>query len=416
MRNASLRKNAFWVKHSQPVMEINLEHINHELKKKNRKEKINRLKRIGEIKFEKIEDVELLINNLDHLITEYDFRKAAMYGEEYFAMDQHKKELMLKLFQNDLLHVTWLKVSDKIIAANAGVVGKGIVHLQGFDTHSPQYSRYSPGIIRFLMLGLKMHSEGLKEFDLTPGGIKKGYKSELATKFYDVYEVIIDDPKRITALRIQKKLKSSVINYIPEDIKEKTKNFIDNLKLKWKLLRIKKILGSNVYQLRSNRMMEPNGENIKWSKIERNFHYSTYSPSDIKWNSLRDLLKYKEIDIIMSKQRFLFEAMKRIEYGHQVFTLTLNDELISCLWFIPEGAKIDFPVIGKSQQNQVFLSLIKDIKTADLNKFLIDGVNSVFYYNPKLDKVFLKYNSQMNDLNKLEWLMPINYSDIIAAN
>jgi hypothetical protein len=118
----------------------------------------------------------------------------------------------------------------------------------------------------------------------------------------------------------------------------------------------------------------------------------------------------------MSKQRFLFEAMKRIEYGHQVFTLTLNDELISCLWFIPEGAKIDFPVIGKSQQNQVFLSLIKDIKTADLNKFLIDGVNSVFYYNPKLDKVFLKYNSQMNDLNKLEWLMPINYSDIIAAN
>jgi CelD/BcsL family acetyltransferase involved in cellulose biosynthesis len=191
LRGQSFLKGiSYWKTCAQPVIAIDPEFLDNELKKKNRKEKINRLKRLGTLTFDKIETIGDFKSCIDELIVQYDFRQGASYGYEFFSIDKMKKDFMIRLFQDGQLHVTRLKLNDEIIASNAGVQGKGVVYLQGFNTHSPTYAKYSPGILLFLMLGIQMSKEGLQEFDLTPGEAE-GYKADLATSQYYAYELII---------------------------------------------------------------------------------------------------------------------------------------------------------------------------------------------------------------------------------
>jgi hypothetical protein len=62
-----------------------------------------------------------------------------------------------------------------------------VVHLQGINSHSPFYSKHSPGILHFLMLGVALAEEGIPVFDLTPGGAD-GYKAILANRQETAYE------------------------------------------------------------------------------------------------------------------------------------------------------------------------------------------------------------------------------------
>ncbi len=164
---------------SHPLMIVNGANLSSELRKKNRKEKINRLSRQGDLLFERIKDYGSFASIFDELALQSDFRKGAMYNKIAFKNDPLRKEFLLSLFEQNAIHATVLKINDKIISSNVSVQSPNQVHLQGINSFDAAYAKHSPGIIHFLMLGKMLADEGVKVFDLTPGA--DPYKDMLAT-------------------------------------------------------------------------------------------------------------------------------------------------------------------------------------------------------------------------------------------
>ena len=113
------------------------------MKKKNRKEKINRLKRIGDLQFVELSKVSEFEMVIDEMILQNDFRKGALYGKMVFQEEFQRREFLLKMFELGHLHVSLLKLDEKVIASNAGFIGEDVIHLQGINSHSPFFSKYS---------------------------------------------------------------------------------------------------------------------------------------------------------------------------------------------------------------------------------------------------------------------------------
>ena len=93
-------------------------------RKKHFKHKMNRLKRAGEVQFETISNIQDFENSLHEMAILYDFRQSALFNKSPFREDPVKKDFLLELFRLQLLHVTVLKVDDKMVAAIAAVGGK----------------------------------------------------------------------------------------------------------------------------------------------------------------------------------------------------------------------------------------------------------------------------------------------------
>lgn len=188
-KDPAWNKRCFVKVSPQPLMVIDDAHLTSELRKKNRREKMNRLKRMGDLHFERITSYSTFASVFDELALQNDFRKGAMYNKVAFKDDPLRKKFLLDLFEQGHLHATVLKIDDKIIASNVGVCGNNWLHLQGINSFAPGYARYSPGIIHFLLLGKMLAEEGVAVFDLTPGA--DAYKDILATDYSEAYTLSI---------------------------------------------------------------------------------------------------------------------------------------------------------------------------------------------------------------------------------
>ncbi len=210
-------------------MVINEEHFTSELKKKNRREKINRLKRLGDLKFERITDFNEFNAIFDDLALQSDFRKGAMYNKVAFKTDPLRKTFLLSLFKQNNIHATVLKINDQIIAANVSIGTSKQLHLQGINSFAASLARHSPGIIQFLMLGKLLAEEGTEVFDLTPGA--DGYKDILATHHSVAYTLSIGNKYHNITNRLQAGLNNSlkkaatVAGIKPDALKKARKSF-----------------------------------------------------------------------------------------------------------------------------------------------------------------------------------------------
>jgi len=397
-----LKEISFWKEYSQPIMEINEIALTQEIKKKNRKEKINRLKRLGDLKFEKIETLEDFSAILNDLIVMYEFRKGAVYGNEFFSQDKNKKDFTLRLFEDGLLHVTVLRVGSEIIGANAGIYGKGVVHLQGISAFSPIYSKYSPGILCFLMLGLQMHKEGFLEFDLTPGGIE-GYKSDLATGFHKTYELVVTSKKERLKLRYVSNFK----DYIKSNLTTNGLQFLktDNLgslkdELKKGFLSLLKE-GPKNFLDKKNSLYEP-FKNLNSFILHRPEAFSKSSESDyVRKNRLDDLLLFSEKESVITKKNFLLDAMRRLEFGHQVYTLVKERKTLACLWYIPKDSKMVHTVQAKSTYPTVFLKTYQIMDMMEGKLFLSNAIRNIFQTDNSISTLHFKARKNDTLIGKL---------------
>jgi CelD/BcsL family acetyltransferase involved in cellulose biosynthesis len=391
LEDPAIKNISSWRVHQQPVMKIDEVWLNTELKKKNRKEKINRLKRLGNLSFEKVDSSDRFIAILDELIIQSDFRKGAMYGEEFFALDKNKKTFMIQLFQQGLLHVTVLKLNEEFIAANAGVYDKGVVFLQGLSSHSPFHAKYSPGIIRFLMLGLQMHQEGLNEFDLTPGGTD-GYKTDLATNVYETHELVIATRAQVNKLETINKSKALIKKVLPNGIGGMTKlgdirQAKHNLKKKTNAL-LK--FGLAEYTRKKNWQDEPL-KNVNVHVISR--PQENASKISVSKNSLSQLLQFDETASVATRREFLSNTMKRLEFGHQVYTFVADGKLSACLWLVPKDSKIELPTVGKAEFTYCFPTILRVGTQPALQSFFTACVEDIFQHEVTLEKLTFKIGS-----------------------
>jgi CelD/BcsL family acetyltransferase involved in cellulose biosynthesis len=163
----------------RPLMQIDAVAMHRQRNKKNHRQNVNRLGRLGAVRFEQVVEHAHFLQVIDAICDQYDFRQAALYRARPFTLDAAKKRFYIALHRQGLLHVTILTVDGAIAASHIGLLSAGrAVHL-GINTYHPAMSAHSPGNLLLAMLGVHLAAQQMPLLDLTPGG--DGYKEHFAT-------------------------------------------------------------------------------------------------------------------------------------------------------------------------------------------------------------------------------------------
>lgn len=326
------KKRSFIKRSRQPLMAIDDAHLTSELKKKNRREKVNRLKRLGELKFERITDYAAFEAAIDEMALQSDFRKGAVYNKVSFKADPLRKKFLLALFRLNILHVTVIKIGDKIISSNVSTKGNGQIHLQGINSFNAAYAKHSPGILHFLMLGklLVEEGEGYPFFDLTPGG--DAYKAILATEYSVGYVLSVGSKYHGVKKRMRIRLNIAVTKAAaafgvkPAELK-KTKNTF-GIQLR-KLTHAARQGVSSLFAFLGH-VLKKEKKTLKcWVAQNRAAASGLVS---IQKDDINDLLSYDKQDVRYNLQEFLSNATGRIEEGGHCYTWAENGQLLGCAW------------------------------------------------------------------------------------
>ncbi len=352
-----LKERTVWRQYFQPLMVVDKEALENELKKKNRKEKINRLNRLGELRFSNIGDPAHFKSLIDEMALQSDFRKGALYNKTFFSDEPQRKAFLLRLFELGHVHVTTLAVGDILIASNAGIMGRDIVHLQGINSHSPFYSKHSPGILHFLMLGIALSDAHIPIFDLTPGGAD-GYKAVLANRQDTAYEWRFGSKPYALRVRILESVKRKIKSYLTknslwgldwQEILENTHIWKVKLKtIKNTLTLSKKRFSINFLASKAAEVRLPAWDTMKTFSDRYPAAIGDGADLRIQKNRIADLFLWQETESRISKASLFLDCLNRIEFGQQMFTMTESSKLIGIAWHIPPEAKKQ----AKEERNQ----------------------------------------------------------------
>lgn len=389
-----LNKHFYLKEHEQPLILLDKEHLEAELKKKNRKEKINRLKRMGNLSFVEISSVSGFKNVIDEMILQNDFRKGAIYGKMVFQKEVQRKDFLLKMFELGHLHVSLLKLNETVIASNAGFTGTDVVHLQGINSHSPFFSKFSPGILLFLMLGIQLSEKGKKYFDLTPGGID-GYKSMLSNSTETVHELWISNKKFIFVLAVRETVKKWILNLSERSgfFSAAFSTYSNKIKGRRTFIKWKGRYGSN-----SN-----NSDDTKSTKDKLYFNlistsFGTKKRSEffaINKNQISDLFLFDERKKELSKRELFSDSLKKIEMGHDLITVVQGEKLKAVLWFIKGQEKNHLENSGRRSTFDapiLAISFCDEACFSDVIYTMKENIGFLFPDNEKIKGIMLELN------------------------
>ena len=388
--------------YQQPLMAID-ESVGKELQKKKKRKKINGLKSLGDLKFERITDIEVFSSIFDELTAQYDFRKAAMYNKAPFRKDPLKKKFLLALFEQQILHVTVLKLNDEIIASNVAAIGRNWMHLQGMNTHAPSYARYSPGILHFLFLANSLAEEGIEMLDLTPGG--NSYKELLATNHKPTYELFVHSSIMAYIKHLKEKLFYNLIVNKESILNALTKIGVDAKDVKTGIRNIN-IAKEKIQKINAQIFLRNAAEMLKGLRFTRKYKiYKINSTFDqtiltVRKDHLGDLLMFQSKNSKLTRWEFLSDAMQKLEREQHVYSSSANDTLMNCVWIkeikdpsdvkeenaLPPGSTVlyDFHYHPHAKEN------LKEFISTTANKISRISNNSIYAIVKSSDKILCK--------------------------
>jgi CelD/BcsL family acetyltransferase involved in cellulose biosynthesis len=156
--------------------------------RKKKQNKINRLKRLGNLHLDRLRSPEELDAVFDEILCYQSLRMRAIYNLRDVPEDPLKKSFYLNLMRLPaMIHATVLRLDENLVSAQIHNYNNDQV-LLGLITHAPFYAKFSPGELHILMLGAELGEEGVPIFDLTPGG---DYKDRYATHHDEAYALEI---------------------------------------------------------------------------------------------------------------------------------------------------------------------------------------------------------------------------------
>ena len=290
------------------------------------KNKINRLKRLGDVRFEHMKDLESFKHCLHEMAVLYDFRQSALFNKSPFKDDPVKDDFLLQLFRLQLLHVTVLKANGKTMAAVAAVAGKDHwMHLAGVNCHSPFNARfYSPGFLHFILLAKQLSAEGIHYFDLSPG--YDAYKDDLANLHDQVKELVISPSLKFHLKRQLKKwihtrLIAAGIRPMTTELAVKKYSYLARRRT------VMSVIKRMVNRLHTKRKKQ-------LYRMENGALPSTIKMA-VHTNNLRDLMQFEPFGkrAAVTRWEFLEDAMMRLERGQHCYTRAENGRLLCCAWF-----------------------------------------------------------------------------------
>jgi CelD/BcsL family acetyltransferase involved in cellulose biosynthesis len=315
------------------------------LKKSANKSRLNRMKRLGDVQFEQLYEPAELAAVFDDIIGYYDFRQGAVNDSVYFQTDPLRKPFCLALMQiKDLLHVTVLKIDDRVVAAHLGL-SDGKACALGIPAHSPFHAVHSPGKLQLLMLGVELAKQGFDALDLTPGG--DAYKERFATDRDEVHilTVFLNDrtwQKQRTELRTWARVTAGSI----------AKSVLGATGIE--LATAKK----SIEQIRRLRLGTVKSWSQKlWGKMEyRVYVYpadaarTEHQLDSVNKDCLNDLLLFQPVEC-QTRQDFLSLCLTRLEAGQHVYTRVEQGCLVEVCWLVERQEKL---VLGDLNQEYVF--------------------------------------------------------------
>ena len=309
--------------HPRPVMKIDEAAMYRQRAKKNNRQNYNRLKKFGDVRFEKVTEYAHFIRIFDELCIQYDFRQGALYHNMPFSSDPFKKLFYLKLHKNGLLHITILTVDGKIAASHSGLLSEGrAVHL-GINTHSPEFAAHSPGNLLLAMLGVQLAKENIPLLDLTPGG--DGYKENFATAHDAAFEMTIYSD-------LKSRLKNEAILGLVRFTKARLRASGYRTADIWTALgKLKNIRMPNLHQL-PQKLHGPSTAQYCHFQHCHKFQIIMKDKININDNDLNDILKIDFLHSSMTRWEFFGTVMERMERSQHLYTFVDDNRLLVYCW------------------------------------------------------------------------------------
>lgn len=309
--------------HARPVMHIDAAAMERQRNKKNYRQNYNRLKRLGEVRFQRVVEHDDFVRVFDEICNQYDFRQAALYRNMPFASDPAKKQFYLELHKRGLLHATILTVGKKVAASHIGLLSDArAVHL-GINTHDPAPAAHSPGNLLLAMLGVHLAAEEMPMLDLTPGG--DGYKEHFATGHDAVFELTMySDTRR----RLRTEALLGVIRYSKKRLQRAGYRTADALAV------IDKVKGFGPSGLRALLGKWRAGANAQQRELRyrRSVRPVPGYTLPISKNCVRDVLKFDSYGSSARFRAFSDLVMKRLERSNDLYCFVHDDQLRLCCW------------------------------------------------------------------------------------
>ena len=341
--------------YSRPLLNFNdPEHTKILNGRKHFKNKLNRLKKLGEVRFETIRDLKTFEKSLTEMALLFDFRQSALFNKSHFKDDPVKKEFLLELFRLNLLHTTVLNVNGKMMAAVIAVTGEnGWVYLAGINCHSPVNARfYSPGFMHFILLFKQLAEESVQYFDLTPG--YDPYKEELANQHDEVTELVISSKKKfLIKKRVRKwvhtRLVAAGIRPMTIELALKKYNYLVRRR---SVMSVIKGMANRLHKKRKQQLYLVQANTLSAAK-----------KISLHKDNLRDLMQFEcGKRAAVTRWEFLGDAVYRLERGQHCYTWTENGRLLCCAWF-------SYPDAASAQKDN---DLVRD-NTIELQGFYYHG-------------------------------------------
>jgi CelD/BcsL family acetyltransferase involved in cellulose biosynthesis len=303
--------------------------------RKKKQNKINRLNRIGRLHFDRIDNPDELKGLIDEIFNYQTLRLKAVYNLPDITEDPLKKPFYLSLMQlPGMLHVTALRLDDKLISAQIHIHNKEQV-LLNLVAHSPFYSKFSPGELHLLMLGMELANQEIPTFDLTPGG---DYKERYATDHDQVYVItVFFNRARCLKYKIKRRLSDAikpmmkVFNIIPAQARDAYSTILDHWG-KWLNLDLTGYL-FEIYKRLKRSLLHTEELLIYTCDLDRTHNSSESEP--LVRDNIADLLVYRPLEASQPPiNKFLKQVMSNLEAGCHIYTQVEKGRLVQYGWLV----------------------------------------------------------------------------------
>lgn len=329
--------------HSRPQMKVGIEAVQAALNKRSNRSKLNRLKRLGELEFEHNHLQTDTIAGLDEIIRLYDFRQGAANDSCPFVDDERKRAFHSELLQQapGLLVAFRMLLDGHTVAALLGVRGPNRISNAIF-AFSPHHARHSPGKLLLYLAAQSLSGEDVEYLDLTPGG--DTWKERFATDHDQVYELNVWRDAAQARLYQRRNRMRALIRKVLVGIG------LPPGKLRNWLVRAKHVRPQSALRALSRVLPKRTEFRIYRLDLDRvaDLAISAIVDTDIRFriDDLSDLVRFEPATKWQSRQRFLKEALIRIERGEQVYSVAKDGVLLHYGWLTREQHEAFFTEVG----------------------------------------------------------------------
>lgn len=301
------------------------------------KSKINRYKRRGDFRLERIVSVERAEELLPILREQCDFRQGAVNDATPFRSDRNKFQFFAQRMRYpDVNHFTVLWLDDKPIAFHFGACDSDRV-LLGLTSYDPVESRNSPGTLLLTELIALLAQEGYRYYDLTPG--ENSYKDRYANRQEPVCM-----PTFVRSRFDKAKLETREI------VRVAAKNLIHRLGLSPKVVERARRVARNRSLLRDGDAMrtlfgKPGVHLGRGHGVYRldpsGFSFTNGAGPSVTCQQFEHLLSF---DKSTDRNVFMLEALQRFESGDRFYSVTRDGVLAQYVWLKKLDARSHRPL------------------------------------------------------------------------